>query len=105
MYITQTIVYAQAHKRTIAIYEEDVKEINEYLKEQENSSDIEITISDIMNCAKRSDFVSPLDKKLKAPLRHYVKIWLDDKFDYDPIDDDVVSCNRIDEFAMEVEED
>lgn len=110
MYITQTIVYEQVCKRTIGVYEEDIedliKEVRKNLKENENPTDIEITISDVMNCAKRIEsFVSPLDEKLRLPLRYYVKIWLDDKFDYEPLIDDVVACNRTNEFAMEIEED
>ena len=110
MYITQTIVYKQIHERTIAIYEEDIadliKEVRKHLRENENPSDIEITMSDIMNCVERSEnFVSPLDEKLYLPLRHYIKIWLEDKFDYEPLEDNLVEWSRIDESTMKVEED
>ena len=40
-----------------------------------------------------------------VPLRHYVKIWLEDKFDYEPLEDNLVEWSRIDESAMKVEED
>ena len=110
MYITQTIVYKQTHERTIAIYEEDInsltQEVRKHLRGNENPSDIEITMSDIMNCVERSEnFVSPLDKKLYLPLRHYIKIWLEDKFDYEPLEDNLVEWSRIDESTMKVEED
>ena len=110
MYITQTIVYKQTHERTIAIYEEDIadliKEVRKHLRENENPSDIEITMSDIMNCVERSEnFISPLDEKLYLPLRHYVKIWLEDKFDYEPLEDNLVEWSRVDESIMKVEED
>ena len=90
MYITQTIVYKQTHERTIDIYEEDInsltQEVRKHLRGNVNPSDIEITMSDIMNCVERSEsFVSPLDEKLYLPLRHYIKIWLEDKFDYEPL--------------------
>ena len=110
MYITQTIVYKQTHERTIDIYEEDIdsltQEVRKHLRGNENSSDIEITMSDIMNCVERSEnFVSPLDEKLYLPLRHYVKIWLEDKFDYEPLEDNLVEWSRIDESTMKIEED
>lgn len=117
MYITQTIVYKQTHERTIDIYEEDInsliQEIRKHLRGNANPlrgnanpSDIKITMSDIMNCIKRSEsFVSPLDEKLYLPLRHYVKIWLEDKFDYEPLEDNLVEWSRIDESTMKVEED
>ena len=110
MYITQTIVYKQTHERTIDIYEEDIadliKEVRKHLRGNENLSDIEITMSDIMNCVERSEsFVSPLDEKLYLPLRHYIKIWLEDKFDYEPLEDNLVEWSRIDESTMKVEED
>lgn len=110
MYITQTIVYKQTHERTIDIYEEDInsltQEVRKHLRGNANPSDIEITMSDIMNCVKRSEsFVSPLDEKLYLPLRHYVKIWLEDKFDYEPLEDNLVEWSRIDESTMKVEED
>ena len=110
MFITQTIVYKQTHERTIAIYEEDIadliKEVRKHLRGNENPSDIEITMSDIMNCAERSEsFVSLLDEKLYLPLRHYVKTWLEDKFDYEPLEDNLVEWGRLDESTMKVEED
>ena len=110
MYITQTIVYKQTHERTIDIYKEDInsltQEVRKHLRRNVNPSDIEITMSDIMNCAKRSEsFVSPLDEKLYLPLRHYIKIWLEDKFDYEPLEDNLVEWSRIDESTMKVEED
>lgn len=110
MYITQTIVYKQTHERTIDIYEEDIdsltQEVRKHLRGNENPSDIEITMSDIKNCVERSEsFVSPLDEKLYLPLRHYVKIWLEDKFDYEPLEDNLIEWSRIDESAMKVEED
>lgn len=110
MYITQTIVYKQTHERTIDIYEEDIdsltQEVRKHLRGNENPSDIKITMSDIMNCVERSEsFVSPLDEKLYLPLRHYVKIWLENKFDYEPLEDNLVEWSRIDESAMKVEED
>ena len=110
MYITQTIVYKQTHERTIDIYEEDInsltQEVRKHLRRNVNPSDIEITMSDIMNCVKRSEsFVSPLDEKLYLPLRHYIKIWLEDKFDYEPLEDNLVEWSRIDESTMKVEED
>lgn len=110
MYITQTIVYKQTHERTIAIYEEDIadliKEVRKHLRGNANPSDIEITMSDIMNCIERSEsFVSPLDEKLYLPLRHYVKIWLENKFDYEPLEDNLVEWSHIDESTMKVEED
>lgn len=110
MYITQTIVYKQTHERTIDIYEEDInsltQEVRKHLKGNANPSDIEITMSDIMNCVERSEsFVSPLDEKLYLPLRHYVKIWLENKFDYEPLEDNLVEWSRIDESTMKVEED
>lgn len=110
MYITQTIVYKQTHERTIDIYEEDInsltQEVRKHLRGNANPSDIEITMSDIMNCVKRSEsFVSPLDEKLYLPLRHYIKIWLEDKFDYEPLEDNLVEWSRIDESTMKVEED
>ena len=110
MYITQTIVYKQTHERTIDIYEEDIadliKEVRKHLRGNENPFDIEITMSDIMNCVERSEsFVSPLDEKLYLPLRHYIKIWLEDKFDYEPLEDNLVEWSRIDESTMKVEED
>lgn len=110
MFITQTIVYKQTHERTIAIYEEDIadliKEVRKHLRGNENPSDIEITMSDIVNCAERSEsFVSPLDEKLYLPLRHYVKTWLEDKFDYEPLEDNLVEWGRLDESTMKVEED
>lgn len=110
MYITQTIVYKQTHERTIDIYEEDInsltQEVRKHLRGNENPSDIEITMSDIKNCVERSkSFVSPLDEKLYLPLRHYIKIWLEDKFDYEPLEDNLVEWSRIDESTMKVEED
>lgn len=110
MYITQTIVYKQTHERTIDIYEEDInsltQEVRKHLRRNVNPSDIEITMSDIMNCVEKSEnFVSPLDEKLYLPLRHYVKIWLEDKFDYEPLEDNLVEWSRIDESTMKVEED
>ena len=110
MYITQTIVYKQTHERTIDIYEEDInsltQEVHKHLRGNENPSDIEITMSDIMNCVEKSEnFVSPLDEKLYLPLRHYIKIWLEDKFDYEPLEDNLVEWSRIDESTMKVEED
>lgn len=110
MYITQTIVYKQTHERTVDIYEEDIadltQEVRKHLRGNANPSDIEITMSDIMNCVERSEsFVSPLDEKLYLPLRHYIKIWLEDKFDYEPLEDNLVEWSRIDESAMKVEED
>lgn len=110
MYITQTIVYKQTHERTIDIYEEDInsltQEVRKHIRGNVNSSDIEITMSDIMNCVERSEsFVSPLDEKLYLPLRHYIKIWLEDKFDYEPLEDNLVEWSRIDESTMKVEED
>lgn len=110
MYITQTIVYKQTHERTIDIYEEDInsltQEVRKHLRGSANPSDIKITMSDIMNCVERSEsFVSPLDEKLYLPLRHYVKIWLENKFDYEPLEDNLVEWSRIDESAMKVEED
>lgn len=110
MYITQTIVYKQTHERTIDIYEEDIadltQEVCKHLRGNENPSDIKITMSDIMNCVERSEsFISPLDEKLYLPLRHYIKIWLENKFDYEPLEDNLVEWSRIDESAMKVEED
>lgn len=110
MYITQTIVYKQTHERTIDIYEEDIadltQEVRKHLRRNENPSDIEITMSDIKNCVERSEsFVSPLDEKLYFPLRYYVKIWLEDKFDYEPLEDNLVEWSRIKESTMKVEED
>lgn len=110
MYITQTIVYKQTHERTIDIYEEDIdsltQEVRKHLRGNANPSDIEITMSDIMNCVERGEsFVSPLDEKLYLPLRHYIKIWLEDKFDYEPLEDNLVEWSRIDESTMKVEED
>lgn len=110
MYITQTIVYKQTHERTIDIYEEDIdsltQEVRKHLRGNENPSDIEITMSDIKNYVERSEsFVSPLDEKLYLPLRHYVKIWLENKFDYELLEDNLVEWSRIDESAMKVEED
>ena len=110
MYITQTIVYKQTNERTLDIYEEDInsltQEVRKHLRGNENPSDIKITMSDIINCAERSEsFVSPLDEKLYLPLRHYVKIWLEDKFDYEPLEDNLVEWSRIDESTMKVEED
>lgn len=110
MYITQTIVYKQTHERTIDIYEEDIKsltqEVRKHIRGNVNPSDIEITMSDIMNCVERSEnFVSPLDEKLYLPLRHYIKIWLEDKFDYEPLEDNLVEWSRIDESTMKIEED
>ena len=110
MYITQTIVYKQTHERTIDIYEEDInsltQEVRKHLRGNANPSDIKITMSDIMNCVERIEsFVSPLDEKLYLPLRHYVKIWLENKFDYEPLEDNLVEWSRIDESIMKVEED
>lgn len=110
MYITQTIVYKQTHERTIDIYEEDInsltQEVRKHLRRNVNPSDIEITMSDIKNCVERSEsFVSPLDEKLYLPLRHYIKIWLEDKFDYEPLEDNLIEWSRIDESTMKVAED
>ena len=66
MYITQTIVYKQTHERTIAIYEEDInsltQEVRKHLRKNENPSDIEITMSDIMNCVERRKFYDQYKK-------------------------------------------